>query len=61
MKCYKVRWDCLDPEENCKIYSVVSYDLTSAEQRKAMLEDQHRTGIEIVRVKPGTDEVIEVL
>lgn len=59
MKCYKLRW--LAPmffgEE--WVYSVVSYDLTSAQERLSSGRVPERA--EIVRVNPGTNEVIEVL
>ena len=61
MKCYRLRWDHPSGLAEHKIYSVVAYDLPSAERRVTCLTDQHRTGIEIVRVKPGTDEVLEIV
>ena len=58
MKNYRVRWTC--PDDCGKyIYSVVSYDLTSAQERLSQGNLPERA--EIVRVKPGTDDVIEVL
>lgn len=55
MICYKIRWT--HPDSYVWIYSVVAYDLTSAERRLA--EGKLPVGAEIVRVKPGTDDVIE--
>lgn len=57
MKCYRLRWT--RPVGEGWVYSVVSYDLTSAQERLA--EGKLPERAEIVRVKPGTDEVLEVL
>lgn len=60
MKAYRVRWDKLDcPGE--KTISIVSYNLASAESRVLLLDAAHHTGIEIVRCKPGSYEVLEVV
>lgn len=58
MKSYKIRWTDPCCGEGW-FYSVVSYDLTSAEERLAQGKLPERA--EIVQVKPGTNEVIEVL
>jgi hypothetical protein len=56
VKCYRLRWT--HPDSYVWIYSVVSYDLISAQER---LAKDNLPDAEIVRVKPGTDEVLEVL
>ena len=57
MISYKVRWT--HPDGVGWVYSVVSYDLPSAQERLASGKLPERA--EIVRVKPGTNDVIEVL
>lgn len=57
MKSYKVRWT--HPDGEGWVYSVVSYDLTSAQERLGSGKLPERA--EIVQVKPGTNDVIEVL
>lgn len=60
MVSYKVRWTL--PDSYVWIYSVVSYDLTSAQERLAEGPFPEGAGdMEIVRVKPGTNDVLEVL
>lgn len=57
MISYKVRWT--HPDGEGWVYSVVSYDLPSAQERLASGKLPERA--EIVQVKPGTNEVIKVL
>lgn len=59
MKCYKLRWTAPHFFDEVWVYSVVSYDLASAQERLASGKLPERA--EIVRVRPGTNEVIEVL
>ena len=56
MKCYKLRW--IHPGTFAWTYSVVSYDLVSAQER---LAQGYLPDAEIVQVWPGTNDVIEVL
>lgn len=59
MKCYKLRWTVPNFLDEVWFYTVVSYDLASAQERLASGTVPERA--EIVRVNPGTNEVIEVL
>lgn len=58
MKSYKVRWTCRDEDCDDVIISVVSYDRVSADRRAEVLRGQGVEGVEVFRVKPGTDEEI---
>lgn len=59
MKCYKLRWTVPSFFGEEWFYTVVSYDLASAQERLDSGKVPDRA--EIVRVNPGTNEVIEVL
>lgn len=59
MKSYKIRWTVPMLLDEVWFYTVVSYDLASAQERLASGKVPERA--EIVQVKPGTNEVIEVL
>lgn len=48
---YRVKW--ARPRDRQPQVSGVSYDLPSAEHRRAALEAEGATDIEIVKVKPG--------
>lgn len=51
MQSFKIRWT----EDGRVRTSAVSYGASSAEHRKAELEDQGATDVEIVSVKPGEE------
>lgn len=50
MKNYRLKWTT---SEGAKKTSSVSYNLSSAEGRKALLEFTGMTNVEIYEVKPG--------
>ncbi|MEU2453857.1 hypothetical protein ABZ605_27740 [Streptomyces sp. NPDC012765] len=51
MENYRVKW--MRARDSQPMVSAVSYDLPSAEHRKADLEAEGATDIEIVKVQPG--------